>query len=278
MAEAFIPNSSGTKADLHSQVDISRVYGGYFSSDDAVNEFIKIGIEPIVSKLPHKVVYADFGGGTGFMAQKIKEFIEKSGRSVECYVVDANAEYLQKAEALGLKIILWNLDIPTVLQYDLITMRSVLHYNNVSQQEKIIQNIWTCLGDGGYFINQNLSGNDWLCELKSKIVSIPELGRTTAGNHHWISETEYQRYMEKSGFKDYYLAGYAMPLGWTPEEQWERFNKGDVSPRRNIFLEKAYVLIHEYGEKHGYEAVGIYKQKEGTYKVVGTYPVYICRK
>ncbi len=280
MSDTFIAKAGGSKADIKSKVNINKVYDGYFSSDEVINTFIKVGIAPLLEKLPEKVSYADFGGGTGTLSLGVKKFLESQGKIVDAVVIDSNKDYLAAAEKSGLKTSLQNLDsISDKNHYDLITMRSVLHYNTFDDQIKIIANVKKALKPGGFFVNQNISGNDKYCELRTKIVSIPELGRWNAGGFHWISEEKYHEVMIRGGFDDCTHAGYAEPLGWTPEEQWARFNPEGDPERKKIFLTKAYELVKEYRTKYFQgNTKNFQDQPDGSVKLIGPYPIYVCNK
>ena len=276
--KSFSPESAGTKADLRSKVNMDNVYGGFFSSPEPIKRFIEIGIKPIVDQLPDSMSYGDFGGGTGIVTRVVAGYLLAKGKKVRVQVIDANQSYLEKAKALGLEARLQDLNEKIDESFDLITMRSVLHYNSAEQQRSIVRNVWESLNHGGYFVHQNLSGSDELCELQTKIMEIPELGRGAKGSHHWVSEREHDILVEECGFTECRMAGRVSSTIWSPEDQWDRFNPGVRDKKRKTFLTTTYSMIDEYVAKHGYDSSGIFKQRDGTVKIHGTFPIYICRK
>jgi len=64
-------------ADYNTGVKIEKVFGGYFSDQKNIDDFIQIGIVPILSELKRKkeVTVADFGGGAGNLAKGVKDFL-----------------------------------------------------------------------------------------------------------------------------------------------------------------------------------------------------------
>lgn len=279
----------GTQADTVAKVDISKVHGGYFSDPKNVEGFIEIGIKPLVSNLPKKIKYIDFGGGQGHLAYSVEHFLKENGKEVETIVVDANKDYISAAQEKGLITQLTNLEDVSFSEADLITMRAVLHYNVQEKQVLIIKNIFNSLKKDGYLVHQNSSGNKENCELRSVLVNIPELGRAGAGNYHWISEEECLSLTKEIGFSETVQVGYARANSWNPEEQWDRFNQNitkkaqedgnvfelkEIEKRKGIYLKKANKLIEEYAAKYGKEYLGIQKDLNIEY----SYPIIVSRK
>lgn len=286
-------NAIGTIADKNSGVDISKVFGNYFSNTKNLDAFVSLGIAPIKNNLPKSVNYIDFGGGQGHLAFCVKEYLQTAGFKVITTVADANDGYLELSKKKGLETKLSNLDNVDFKDVDLITMRAVLHYNTPADQISILKNIFKSLKKGGYLVHQNSSGNIENCELRSAIVNIVELGRAGSGNYHWASESEYEEELKQAGFTNIIHAGYAPPGTWGPESQWERFNdektkkaidagdirsSTDLEEKRKVYLAKAYKLIGEYSSKYGKEYLGIKDLPDGKVVIEYLYPIIISRK
>ena len=65
----------GAQADFLSGVKINKVGDGYFSSDENFEVFISRAILPILKHLPKKINMVDLGGGDGFLAKKVYDFL-----------------------------------------------------------------------------------------------------------------------------------------------------------------------------------------------------------
>jgi len=159
-------DSIGTNADVAAGVDISKVHGGYFADQKHVDEFVKIGIVPIIGNFQKLVRCADFGGGQGHLSKGVKDYLEHAGFKAEVLVADANEKYLNLANESGLDTRLCNLEDCNFSNLDLIIMRAVLHYNIPVNQRRILENIFKSLKPGGYLVHQNSSGNKENCELR----------------------------------------------------------------------------------------------------------------
>ncbi len=285
-------NAVGTLADKNARVDISKVHGGYFSDPVNLEAFVSLAIQPIESTLPKQLTLVDFGGGHGDLAEYVKNYLTQKGFVVQASVVDANDEYLKVVRTKGLDGTLSNLQDVNLKDVDLILMRAVLHYNPSSVQVEIINNVYTCLKKGGYFINQDSSGKKENCELRSALINLPELEMTGSGKR-WSSEDENMSMLQNAGFTNTVLAGYAAPNSWTPEEQWERFNGfrqseaarlGDtqkvieLESKQKAFLERATEVIEEYIQKYGKDAIGVKERGDGGYVITYQYPITVSRK
>ncbi len=284
--------SIGTQADTAASVDISKVFGSYFSKDENAEAFIETGIKPILNNLPRKITFADFGGGQGHLAFSVQKFLEENGHLAQAIVVDSNSSFLKEAKKRNLLTKLCNLPDCKLKDLDFIIMRAVLHYNNEKEQQKIMEACFRALKPGGYLVHQNSSGNRENCMLRSAIVNIPELGRAGAGNYHWVSIDEYKKLVKKSGFGKTTL-GFAPSNAWGPEEQWDRFNSKksekalknndkkllmQIESRKRIFLKKAYALIDRYSEKYGKKYLSIKEKSDGREVIEYQYPIFISKK
>ena len=289
----FAKKITGTRADIAAGVEISKVHGGYFSSKKNVEEFIRIGIEPIEKNLPKELVYLDYGGGEGILSEEVSNHLISKGHKVKAIVVDANPKYLEVAKGRGLFTELSNIQESKIKSANLITMRAVIHYNNQENQQGIFNKVFQTLTKGGYLVNQVSSGSKENCELRSAIVNIPSLGRAVSNEvYRWTSESDCIEMLKKAGFKENVLAGYAPKNDWSPEEQWDRFNKNktekarenkdekelkDIKEKMEKYLKEANKLIESYTEKFSNSNLGVIKKDE-TYTINYTYPIIISRK
>ncbi|OIO23168.1 hypothetical protein AUJ65_04375 [Candidatus Micrarchaeota archaeon CG1_02_51_15] len=284
--------SVGTSADIKAGVRISRVHSGYFSNARNAELFCKIGIDPILTNLPKKITVFDFGGGEGFLTKRVKEHLASKGYDVNASVLDANAVYLKIAKSAGLQTILSSIQDSKVSSADLIIARAVIHYNSAERQQAVFNKIFESLKKGGYFVHQVSSGSKENCCLRSDILNIKSLGRAAArSEYNWLSEEDCLSMAKKAGFKENFVAGYALANSWSPREQWDRFNKkatdeaksagnrtllDRIEWRKAAYLKEANRLVEEYAAKHGIN--GIKKTGEHAYRIEYTYPIFICRK
>lgn len=292
--EKFKPQSFGSQADVKAGVEISKVHGGYFSSLENARQFCDIGIAPIEKELPHYVKYADFGGGEGFLARNVGEYITSHGHGIEILVADANEKYLKVAKDAGLDTILCNLEECNLSERDLITMRAVLHYNSPEKQLAVLRQTFFTLKNEGFFVSQVSSGTKENCELRSRIVNLPSLARATEENqYHWISLEEYLELLKKSGFQNSNLAGYAPSNAWSPANQWERFfgkqekeaaeigNENELrelEAQQKQFYKEANALIEQYVQNDTKGDLGVEKLPDGSYTIRYQYPIFISQK
>lgn len=293
MDKPFEASAIGSKADIQAGVDISKVVGGYFENPANTKAFCDIGIKPIEGNLPHKIFLVDFGGGQGFLASRVEEYLAADGFEVSSLVADGNASYLDEAKKKGLAVVACNLEECAFENVNLATMRAVLHYNNPEKQLAIIKSIYGCLIDGGYFVHQASSGSEVNSRLRSEIVNIPALGRAGNGQYHWTSTSETLGLHQESGFAESVVFGFAPGAAWGPEEQWDRFNAkrtheareaGDttvvaqIENTRAEYLAAAQTLIEDYLEKYGAEETGIEKLSDGRFMIHYEYPIIVSKK
>ncbi len=284
-------------ADYSSGVKIEKVFGGYFSDSKNIEDFIKIGIIPILPNLKKQRVVrvADFGGGAGNLARGVKKFLEKHFEKVEFIIVDANPDYLKQARGKGLSTINANLlEHCEKNKYNLIIQRAVLHYNESNKkQEKILENIRKSLKKRGFFVSQLSTGTKENCQMRNEIVNqnglLPDGGRRT---HLWISTEEYLDMLEKIGFPENKISGFAKNGSWVIEEMWDRFNdktfkelrkREDVMglenlhQRKKVFFQNSLKIIGKYTEKNSYETLGV-ENLTDDYRVNYQYPIVISKK
>lgn len=289
----FESKAIGSKADMAANVDISKVYGGYFANPENARLFCKIGLGNALSQLPRKITYLDFGGGQGLLAEPIKRYLEENGHTVRAVVADGNQAFLEKAATIGLETMLCNLEDARMRDTDLITMRAVLHYNPPDKQRQILKAAYEALKDGGYLVHQVSSGSDANSQLRSAIVNIPELGRAGAGSYHWTSIDETVELHKQAGFSTTEVAGFAPSNSWGPEEQWDRFNtkrleeahvKNDIGTISQIeaektnYLAKASRVIEDFIRRFGEQETGVEKLANGSYLIHYQYPIIVSKK
>lgn len=271
----------GTQSDLASGTDITKVAGGYFGNIRIATEFCEIGIGPQLSDFPEQILYADFGGGPGLLADAVRSYLQLNGKGVQTTVLDANELFLADAKKLGIETLLCNIESVAINDLDLVTMRSVLHYNDRLIQLQILQNVFRSLKAGGRFVHQVCSSpGTESATLRSAVVNLPSLGRAGAGTYYWCNEEEALRMHQKVGFRHVRTVGHAAPCIWSPEELWERFNgKKENTPEKDVrmrtFLKQANELIEAVQDK---ESAGIEVMPVGRFNVHYTFPIIVGQK
>jgi len=133
--------------------DIRKIYKGYFTRNDVINLFL--------SSLPKfynkKIKIADFGGGSGYLLEKVEKFYKDKNHEVECWLIDKDIDQLQRAPKRFNKIQENILHFYKNNYFDLIIMRSTLQFVLKKKDKiKVLNNIYTSLKRGGTFINQAL--------------------------------------------------------------------------------------------------------------------------
>ncbi len=286
--------NAGTAADLKGGVDIGKMHRGYFSDQKHLNEFITIGLKPIIDHRLKKIKFADFGCGQGQLAFAIKNYLKTIIKNVEAIGIDANPIFLKTAKEQSITSVFGNVAEISLTNLNLATMRAVLHYNDAETQINIIKNIYHSLKNGGTFIHQVSAGTKENCSLRTNIVNLPYLGRgDQEKNYLWTSTEETLELHRTAGFNDTSVVGYASPCFWTIEEQWDRFNAKateeakinnneikikSLSERKVIFIEQATLAIKTAIEKDGLEKTGVELLSDGTYRIHYVYPIILCSK
>jgi SAM-dependent methyltransferase len=278
-----IPKSEGVLADINAHVKIGRVFGGYFNSERNAKSFTKVGLSHYVSSLPQESIFADLGGGDGYLASEIKRFIHSYGKDTQGIIVDGNPSALEKAKNRGFATLEANLEDEIPGKYDLITMRAALHYNSVDAQKKILYNTKKSLNSRGFFINQISSGDPYNVSLRNTISSLHSLQRVKSpGTVHYSTINEYLKMCKDINLPTIFL-GYAPEDYWTPEEMFDRFHP-DVKcmtkqelknyTKRNNFLQETREIISLYKEKTPIEGINF---ENGTYTIWRKYPIFLSR-
>ncbi len=292
--EKPIPSSVGTQSDLKADVDIAKVFGGYFSNYEVAQSFVETGVKDIEKDLPENVKLADYGGGQGFLTKNVADWLKSQGHNVDAYVIDGNPKFLQIAQKEGLKGYQCNLENCDFKDADLLIMRAVNHYNSPEQQLEILKSALKSLKEEGFLISQISSGSKENCRLRSEIVNLKSLGRATeGGNYYWTSIDEYKELLKDAGFENSTVVGQAPDCTWTPEEQWERFNeKGmkdsmekndtkkitEINKKREVFIKEAYEIIKRYINKFGKDVIDVSFNENNQAVIRYKYPIIRSQK
>ncbi len=281
-------------ADYSSGVKIEKVFGGYFSDQKNIDDFIRIGIEPILEKFKSKneIIIADFGGGAGNLAEGVKSFLNQQFEIISMVVVDANPDYLKEAQKKNLDTVEANLlEYSNLEGYDLIIQRAVLHYNeSPKKQKQLLRNIKKSLNKEGYFVSQLSTGSKENCAMRNEIVNqaglLPHGGRRT---HLWISPEEYTDLLSQVGFENNKIAGFAKGGSWTIKKMWDRFNKNTESEvfskndrdeisryneRKNAFFSNGIKIINKYLDTSDKETLMI-EQSGEDFTISYQYPIFV---
>ena len=285
-----------TRSDLSAGVVMSQLSEGYFADPTMAQAFVDIAIRDIVPTLGDQVNYAGFGGGEGYLTKRVADFISASGRRVSTLVVDANPSYLATAKELGLAGLCADLAEVVLRGYDLITMRSVNHYNALPVQQRIVNAALMALVDDGYLVSQNLSGpSERYCQLASQLSKIPALGRVDADRDepHMTSEAEFVALMQKAGFEGIRVAGYAPLIEVGPTWYWNRFNEqhrelamaasdsGEVEAideRREVYFREANEAISTFLETATATESASIRRTEDSFTLDLNFPIFVGRR
>jgi hypothetical protein len=285
-----------TLADLGGGVEMGKINDGYFSNRSYAQAFVDIGIKGIADHFGGVVRYAGFGGGEGLLARTVAGFLEAGGHQVKALVVDANEGFLAKAAALGLETLCAGLESVNLADYDLITMRSVNHYNDIEAQQRIVDGAFAALKAGGFLVSQNLSGpTDGYCRMTSALSKLPSLGRVEgeADVPHMTSEAEFNGMMTRAGFADVRVAGHAPDIEIGPEYYWARFNahrrdaavaagetsaEGETDARHQRYLAEANAVIERFLGEAGADEASRFRHTASSYVLPLSFPVHVGRK
>ena len=285
-----------TRADLSAGVEMGKVNDGYFSNRAYADTFVDIGIKGIIDHFGREVRYAGFGSGEGFLPRIVADFLAATGRTVHALVVDANEGFLAKAAALGLETLSADLESVELADYDLITMRSVNHYNDIEAQQRIVDGAYRTLRAGGFLVSQNLSGpTDRYCRLASALSKLPSLGRVEdAGDvPHMTSEAEFDGLMKRAGFEGVRVAGHAPAIVIGPEYYWARFNAhrreaaeaagddaavSEIDTRHQRYLAEANALIERFLGEAGAAEASRFRHAASSYVLPLSFPIHVGRK
>ena len=285
-----------TRAALGAGVEMGRINDGYISNRAYADAFVDIGIKEIADRFGGEVRYAEFGGSEGFLPRIVADFIAATGRTVHALVVDANDGFLAKAAALGLETLCADLEDVELADYDLITMRSVNHYNDIEAQQRIVDGAFDALKAGGFLVSQNLSGpSDRYCRMTSALSKLPSLGRVDSAGDvpHMTAEPEFDALMTRAGFSDVHVAGHAPDIQIGPEYYWARFNAhrreaalaagddiavGEIDARHRRYLAEANAVIERFLGKAGADETSRFRHTASSCVLPLSFPIHVGHK
>lgn len=283
-------------ADQKSNVDMSKVANGVFSSLEYAKTFFDLGVKNSVDHCVDCIKYIDLGGGDGFLARATADFLIDLDHQVECTIVDANIAYLKKAQERGLNTICDNL-IELDLQknyYDLITMRSVNHYNNFNEQNKILYSTYETLKSGCYFVSQILTAQSLDCSAISMILNLPALGRARKSDQFYIaSKDTYMEMLYNAGFSECDFSGVVTTYVWDPCQSWDRFNDFEynralnqnnfekikiIETRKEVFMSSANEIIEKHLSLQPNHSAFKWNCARQVFEIEMTFPVIAAKK
>ena len=255
------PSAAGTRRDIREQTDLARTVP-FFGSIDAARRFAETGVGPIVSELPRRVIYADFGGGQGVLASAVRQFINSNRRECQATVLDANPNYLMQTAASGISAVCGNIEQSSLRNVDLATMRLVLHYNSRRQQAAVLGGIARSLVTDGAFVSQIETGDPMICALHTQISNL--LSREDAAGYYWATLEEYCELLRDQGFCDIVVVCREdvteIDVDAALADAWQRFNGAALrnallasqfeaaeamSRERDMFLHAANEIIED---------------------------------
>lgn len=219
------PSAAGTQRDIREGTDLARMLP-FFGSLETARKFAEIGVAPVLSALPQRVAYVDFGGGQGVLAQAVRDFVNAAGRPCHATVVDANPRYLAQAAAAGIATVCANIEECDLRNIDLATLRLVLHYNARQQQAAILAGVAGSLARDGIAVTQIETGDPTVCALHTQIANL--LSRESAPGYYWMTLEEYCELLRGAGFCDIAVVADDEPVDADVEralaDAWQRFN------------------------------------------------------
>jgi len=266
--------------DLDANVVIGEVFSGYFNSPEKAAVFCELGVSGIQHMLPQSLRAADFGGGDGYLAASIRDYLASQGKTTDFFVVDGNESYLALAERKGLTAVHTDLTAATIDNLDLVVSRATFHYNSLDAQAAILDRVRESLTPNGFFVNQISSGDRYNTALRNDISALPSLDRASKGSIHFVTPDEYISMTAGAGLETL-LVGYAPANSWTPEEMFDRFHPhqdgeaqfGDNAPR-TVFLRECMALIRDYTDSTSIEGITF---SEDSVRVEYQYPIFVSR-
>lgn len=197
----------------------NEVYGGYFSSNEPLEQFFVLLEKVIPSKKNLSV--AELGSANANLCKFVGESLVKKGYKVDVTVVGKHEESVFLApQGIAVNLTVgdlkdWNPD----RIFDVILMRSVLHYNSFADQLKILKNIRRLMCPGSLFINQLASGNERTISLFATV------NQYVFGRQIFLQEAgEYQQVAD-AVFKETKLLGYCPSMKVSALNLLDRFSK-----------------------------------------------------
>lgn len=259
----------GTLRDWNEAVDLERDVPFFASARDA-EMFLRLALSTILTMLPLKVNYADFGGGQGLVASLMVDLLRSRGHEVDAVVVDANPNYLERAAARGLRVRERDLTSTGLRGLNLVSMRLVNHYNPLSVQTEILAEAQRALEPEGYFVAQIETGSAAGCGLRTEIANMPELAAARTKGCRWVALEDFECMLALAGFVEVRLVGFSLssgePLDVVLSDAWHRYhgNPGDSQTveRRRRFLDAALNRVTAWHDAHGDDRLGVFRRGE----------------
>ncbi len=265
-------------ADIAAQVTIGKVFGGYFNSEESARTFNEVGISQVVPRLSDKISMADFGGGDGFLAEAVRDYLGDQAIVAKASVIDMNPASLTRAQERGLHIVQSDLgSVKIKPRLDLAIARAVLHYNPLERQRRILSQIAANIRPGGNFVHSISSGDPANCALRGMIAALPSLGRVNRkGTMRFVTPAEYLHLAQTAGLVDTEQVGNAPANSWTLTEMFTRFNPDiieDHEPeQRSHFMSAAMTLIEQSVRETDIQGVEL--DGENT-RITYQYPIFV---
>ena len=113
--------------------------------------------------------------------------------------------------------------------FNVVLMRSVLHYNSLTKQEKILKNTASIMNSDSIFFNQLLSGDDDTIKLYQKIQN-SVFGRKVL----LLNEMDYLK-IASNAFKEVEKIGDCSPIKITAKDMLDRFSQNKTK-RKEYWL------------------------------------------
>lgn len=278
----------GSAADHAAGVRIAMLYGGWFSNPAVIRRFFDLGIAPQLATLPQIVRYADLGGGMGDLCAGITVALREKGFGVHATVIDGNPDNLPFIREKGLGAQYGDIVSDCLPASDLITVRSVLHYNSPRKQQKLLRNAYTALRPGGILVCNQPTGTAAHCAMRGEVMTHPAL-LPNGSRYSWPSCEELLALFDNAGFDTVFAGEIDPTYGWSAADQWERFNRKielsltnpseqeAFARRKETFLDAACDIFETYRRRFGDAWVRL--EGDGRQTRLVTYqPVYVSRK
>jgi hypothetical protein len=276
----------GSLADYSAGVKIGELYGGWFSNPAVMQKFFDIGVAPQLDALPPFIRYTDVGGGMGNLGVAVTVALREKGFDVRTTVVDGNRANIPFIRERGLEAQFGNIVSCHLPPSDLMTLRSVLHYNSRQDQFRLLCNIHSALLPGGTLVINQPTGTAAHCAMRGEVMT-HRLLLTIGCRYSWPSCEELLALLDRAGF-DTVFAGEIQPTyGWSAADQWERFNghlecstsdSGELEQRKQAFLDAAYNIFESYRRRYGDEWVRLEGSGRDDTKLLTYQPIYISVK
>lgn len=205
----------------------NNAYGGYFFDKAPLDSLWSI-IKPFIVSNKKSISVIELGSANAnlchFLVGKIKAIYDH----VEAYAVDVQPESINSINKNEVNKIVADIRYwSSELLFDLIFMRSVLHYNNLEDQVVILNNIFNVMSKDSIFFHQLLSGDDQTLNLYHKIQK-EVFGRSVLV----INE---EKYLEtaRSIFSETEKIGDCLPISISAKDMLDRFSENEDQRKIN---------------------------------------------